>query len=50
MKIIILEANAEELRANKRAADVISDALVGFLDSIVRVNDNSSTIIESEEK
>lgn len=38
MKIIILEANAEELRANKRVVDAISDALEGMLDSIVRIN------------
>lgn len=38
MKLIILEANAEELRANKRVVDAVSDALEGMLDSIVRIN------------
>ena len=36
MKIIILEATAEELRANKRVEDAIVDALANMCDNIVR--------------
>lgn len=37
MKIIILEATAEELRANKRVADAIVDALTNMCDNIARI-------------
>lgn len=39
MKIIILEADKEELAANKRVADGIVDTLVTFLDSFVKLTD-----------
>ena len=37
MKIIILEATAEELSANKRVADAIVDALTRACDNISRL-------------
>ena len=37
MKVIILEATAEELCANKRVADTIIDALSNMCDSIARI-------------
>lgn len=37
MKVIILEATAEELCANKRVADAIIDALSNMCDSIARI-------------
>ena len=37
MKIIILEATADELSANKRVADAIVDALTNMCDSIARI-------------
>lgn len=40
MKIIILEANKEELAANKRVADVIVDTLTTFLDNFAKLNNN----------
>lgn len=35
MKILMIEATAEELRSNKRVMDTIVDALNNFTDSIV---------------
>ena len=37
MKILILEASAEELSANKRVADAIVDALTNMCDSIIKI-------------
>ena len=37
MKIILLEATAEELSANKRVGDAICDAVMRMADSISRV-------------
>ena len=36
MKILIVEATADELSANKRIADAIIDALVDIADGIAR--------------
>lgn len=49
MKIIILEATAEELRANKRVADAIVDALSDMCDSISRLPWSSFENTEEEE-
>ena len=38
MKLIMIEATAEELRANKRVVDTIVDVLNAFTDSIVKVD------------
>ena len=35
MKIIMVEANAEEIRANKRVMDTIIDALSEMIDGVV---------------
>lgn len=49
MKIIILEATAEELSANKRVADALVDALTNMCDSIARTPwENFSTDDEDE--
>ena len=49
MKIIILEATAEELRANKRVADAVVDALTDMCDSISRLPWSSFEDSEEEE-
>lgn len=36
MKIIMVEANAEEIRANKRVMDTIIDALSEMIDGVVK--------------
>lgn len=41
MKIIILEANKEELAANKRVADVIVDTLTDFLDNFANIHNSN---------
>lgn len=41
MKIIMFEANKEELAANKRVADTIVDTLTNFLDSFTVLNNYS---------
>lgn len=41
MKIIILEANKEELAANKRVADVIVDTLTTFLDNFANIHNSN---------
>lgn len=38
MKIFIIEANKEELAANKRVADVIVDTLTTFLDNFANIH------------
>lgn len=58
MKIIILEATAEELRANKRVADAIVDVLTNMCDSIARIpcpdlstdDENEVTMVERIEE
>lgn len=40
MRIFIIEANKEELAANKRVADVIVDTLTTFLDNFANINNN----------
>jgi hypothetical protein len=42
MKIIIFEANKEELAANKRVADTIVDTLTTFLDSFTKLSEYSN--------
>ena len=37
MKILIVEASAEELQANRRVADAIVDAITNMCDTIARV-------------
>lgn len=53
MKIIIFEANKEELAANKRVADTIVDTLTTFLDSFTKLseysNDNNNEDYEEEQ-
>lgn len=56
MKIIILEADKEELAANRRIADTIVDVLTNFLDSFTVLNNyteqydnnNDNNILEEE--
>ena len=38
MKIVIIEATAEELQANRRVADSVCDALIRLADSIASIN------------
>ena len=50
MKMIMIEATAEELSANKRIADAIVDAFTNMCDSIVRIPwSNLPTEDEEEE-
>jgi len=42
MKIIIFEANKEELAANKQVADTIVDTLSTFLDSFTKLSEYSN--------
>lgn len=46
MKIIIMEATAEELKANKRVADAVMDALTNFADSIVRSKPDEEVTVD----
>ena len=48
MKLVILEANAEELRSNKRVMDGVVDSLVDVLDDIFRLNGSSLPKDEEE--
>ena len=41
MKIIIVEATADELKANKRVADSIIDAFTSFADNIIKLKDDT---------
>lgn len=50
MKIIIFEANKEELAANKRVADTIVDTLTTFLDSFTKLSEYSSNDNNNEDK
>ena len=43
MKIIIFEANKEELAANKRIADTLVDTISTFLDSFTRLSNYSNS-------
>lgn len=47
MKIIILEANKEELAANKRVADVIVDTLTTFLDNFAKINNSNNKFLDN---
>lgn len=38
MKVIMIEATAEELRANRTVLDTLTDALSGFAQNLVGVN------------
>ena len=52
MRCLLLEMTAEEMRANKRLADDIADALSYMVDNIVRVKsraDLEDDIQEGEE-
>lgn len=42
MKIIMFEADKEELAANKRVADTIVDTLTTFLDSFTKLSEYSN--------
>ena len=48
MKIIMIEATAEELRSNKRMMDTIVDALSEMADGIIR-GDITIPIMDDEE-
>lgn len=48
MKIIIFEADKEELAANRRVADTIVDALTNFLDSFTRLDAFSNSDSDSD--
>lgn len=50
MKIIIFEANKEELAANKRVADTIVDTLTTFLDSFTKLSEYSNYSNNNEDK
>ena len=50
MKLIILEASASELSANKRVSDSLCDVLEGICDSFVRMRTPSYTLAEDEEE
>lgn len=50
MKIMIIECNAEELRANKTIVDKIIDAVSGFADSIIGTTRNQAVIVKSEDE
>ena len=52
MKIIIFEADKEELAANKRVADTIVDTLSSFLNSFTRLDafSNSDSDINNNEE
>ena len=49
MKLIILEASAAELSANKRVSDSLCDVLEGLCDSFVRMRSPNLTLAEDEE-
>lgn len=38
MKIVIIEATAEELQANRRVGDSVCDAVIRLADSIASIN------------
>lgn len=38
MKVIMIEATAEELRANRTVLDTLTDALSGFTQNLVGIN------------
>lgn len=47
MKIFIIEANKEELAANKRVADVIVDTLTKFLDNFANINNCDNKFLDN---
>lgn len=47
MKIFIIEANKEELAANKRVADVIVDTLTTFLDNFANINNSDNKFLDN---
>lgn len=47
MKIIMIEATAEELRANRTVMDSITDALSTFSQSLVGVNLSKDVIVKA---
>jgi len=50
MKITVIEINTEEMKANKRVADTIADALCEVCDSLFRNSSkNDYRYIEDEE-
>lgn len=46
MKLIYIEATAEEIKANKTLADTLGEALSGFCESIIKIK----PVIEKEYK
>ena len=41
MKIMMIEATAEELKANKRIMDSVVDAFSNFIDSMIRCKEET---------
>ena len=50
MKVMIVEATAEELRANRRIVDSICDAMVDIIDAVVRVPGDCDDEEEDDEQ
>jgi len=48
MKIIMIDANKDELAANKRVADTIVDALANFLDNFTVPNSYVKTLYDND--
>ena len=47
MKVIMIEATAEELRANRTVLDTLTDALSGFTQNLVGINVSKDALVKT---